>query len=315
MALVPGGGAPPDPWRFTPGVRPETSARLRDSPYGVGHMVSSVEPESARLDELESLVLQAFGSARRRGKPDWYRMAPAVLKNRLLDVTDRRFDQSQYGVERFADLLPLLSELVALDTSSGQRIVELRPGARALLEEDDSGDDGPSRFRVRPDLWDAVLDFSSGVVWRWDAETGQALPSTEEATPDDERLPTIAAELFAQWRHTFIAEHAAEIPPDAIAAAEEWAELGRRSEMLPRSLRGKWFAFLKDRVVATLETWFAENGLAVPRDLREQAHPQRGRSDHVEELRDFVIRCVRKMSPAELETLQLPASAAFRTPR
>ncbi len=97
-------------------------------------------------------------------------MAPAVLKNRLLDVTGRRFDQAQYGVQRFGELLPLLAGLVAVDTSARPAVVELLPEARALLDEDSPSEQPSDRFSVRPDLWDAVLDFSSGAVWRWNPD-------------------------------------------------------------------------------------------------------------------------------------------------
>jgi len=273
-------------------------------------------PHQRTPDELRSLVLEAFRRARRTGKPEWYRMAPAVLKNRLLDVTGRRFDEREYGAQRFSELVPLLSGTISVDASVRPPVVELLPEARALVDGEEQAPQATARARVRPDLWNAVLDYSSASKWRWNRETSIAEPVESDDVPDDELLPTISASDLVEWRNGFIDEHEGDLPESVKSAAIDWAEHGRRSESLPRNLRGLWFEYLKNRVIDTAEAWFTQHGLPIPADLREEtaARPRRATGE-VDELREFIIRCVRTMSAAELASLQLPAAAAHRTPR
>ena len=64
--------------------------------------------------ELRELFVQAFADAKAKGKPDWQKMDLSVLKNRLLQRTERRFREADYGgrtirelVERFPDVLAI----------------------------------------------------------------------------------------------------------------------------------------------------------------------------------------------------------------
>jgi len=46
---------------------------------------------STELDEFRTLVRIAFGQAQQSGKPNWEEMTSAVLKNRLLNLTQGQF--------------------------------------------------------------------------------------------------------------------------------------------------------------------------------------------------------------------------------
>ena len=68
-------------------------------------------------EELRELFVQAFADAKAKGKPGWRKMNLSVLKNRLLQRSDRRFREAEYGgttmrelVDRFPDLLAIGEE-------------------------------------------------------------------------------------------------------------------------------------------------------------------------------------------------------------
>ena len=83
--------------------------------------------------DLKGLVLEAFRIAACQGKPEWHRMRGTVLKNRLLDLTGRTFDEADYGADRFGALVEQLEELLAVDHSAKPFLVELREPHRSLI--------------------------------------------------------------------------------------------------------------------------------------------------------------------------------------
>ena len=56
-------------------------------------------------DEFKELLEKAFVSARDSGKRGWNRMTIAVLKNRLLQLTNRTFTESTFGAKSLLELL------------------------------------------------------------------------------------------------------------------------------------------------------------------------------------------------------------------
>jgi len=79
--------------------------------------------------------------------------------------------------------------------------------------------------------------------------------------------------------------------------------------------RNLWNGFMKRMVRARLEAWFREIGSSPPVDFIADAERPVGTSDEAGRLRDYVIRCIKQMSLAELEALQLPAGVAARESR
>ena len=65
--------------------------------------------------ELRELVIQAFSDAKAKGKPDWRTMALSVLKNRILQRTNRGFREADYGVTTLRQLVELLPDLLVLE--------------------------------------------------------------------------------------------------------------------------------------------------------------------------------------------------------
>ena len=66
---------------------------------------------------MRDLFVRAFADAKAKGKPGWRKMHLSVMKNRLLQRSERRFRESDYGgttmlelVERFPDLLAVGEE-------------------------------------------------------------------------------------------------------------------------------------------------------------------------------------------------------------
>lgn len=47
--------------------------------------------------ELRELLVRAFADAKAKGKADWQTMELSVLKNRVLQRTERRFRETDYG--------------------------------------------------------------------------------------------------------------------------------------------------------------------------------------------------------------------------
>ena len=64
--------------------------------------------------EFRELVLQAFADAKAKGKPTWRTMDLSVLKNRLLQRTDRRFRESDYGAKTITELVERIPDVLAL---------------------------------------------------------------------------------------------------------------------------------------------------------------------------------------------------------
>ena len=70
--------------------------------------------KQAKNEELRELFVQAFADAKAKGKPSWQKMKLSVLKNRLLQRSERRFRESDYAgttirelVERYPDTLAI----------------------------------------------------------------------------------------------------------------------------------------------------------------------------------------------------------------
>ena len=94
-------------------------------------------------------------------------MTTAVLKNRLLDLTGRAFDEAAYGATSFMDFVLRNKETLAVDHSTVPPLVELRNAASSRQPSDEAVD-VKAPHRIRPDLWKAALDYSSGTRYVWD---------------------------------------------------------------------------------------------------------------------------------------------------
>jgi len=285
------------------------------------------EPGAADWEVLTTLILRAFVLARASGKEDWHRMYAGVLKNRLLLITDSRFDQARWGATLFTALLERLPDLVRVDRSVTPPMVELvdrdrlqtleasldRPPAELVVEHPTS--EHPTsdtrRWRIRRDLWDAVLGVRDADAFIWEHGDVIRLPQDEAAGHEGARLPTLTGPELDSWQGDFASEQ----PPDAGYATvlDGWARGDHSTAELPRHLRHLWYARLKRLVRDRLEDWFEQQGIAVPADMIELPSTGRiRRSESGSDLRKLVVACVRVMTDDELRELRLPPEAVLR---
>src|ERR1035441_7310148 len=155
----------------------------------------SMEHSSAR-----GLIERAFAQARRSGKLEWWVMAIPVLKNRLLQITEQTFKESDFGASSFRKFLQNNTDVLEIDNSFLPGAVTLKSAEPMPLSQDISN---LQRNRVREDLWRAILDYSSGSRYVWDAESSTAIIAPEGS--EGPFLPTISPETMTQWKTEFLA--------------------------------------------------------------------------------------------------------------
>lgn len=289
------------------------------------------------LDEFRALVRAAFEQAQVSGKSNWTEMTSAVLKNRILNITGNQFSQSRYGSPSFIALVRRIPDLV--------EVIDDKPpfGLRIRVTADDGPSLGPSpiseieledaaypatflrtdwpKVRIRDDLWKAIVDYGSGIIYVLDSETGIARPQ-EVTDLDAPVIPTARPDEIASWRREFIDQLDRVIKERRESELEEWAAGSGRQADLPRPIRGRWAEYLKQRVARKLVEWYKDTGQSPPIDtlLKSEARglPRSGQIEEVVrtgQLRDLIIRAIRTMSHEELAKLTLPAEVLLRVSR
>ena len=254
------------------------------------------------MEDVKRLIVQAFRQAKDSGKSDWYRMTTAVLKNRLLSLTDRQFNEATYGASSLADFVSKFSDILNIDDGQSPTVIELKDRENTGL---DFG--GESRItRIRSDLWRAIFDRSSGNTYYWLAETGEVVTEpTDGACPI---LPTIDAETDRQLRQLFVASLSA-----ASDEATEWAGSLLPLSHLPPELRYRWSRELTEQVHQRLLGWFKDQGLEPPTDFITVVQPRPERpATELDSLRRLVQRVVQEMTAEELSQLSLPPRAILK---
>jgi hypothetical protein len=237
-------------------------------------------------------------------------MTIAVLKNRLLNLTDRSFQEKDYGARTIAEFVRRYPDLLLLDDSSFPPKVRLRTSDTTTTAPADV-----HRSRIRPDLWKAIVDYQSGLTYIWDGEAARPADDLSADEAEQQRvLPTLSVEELDVWRREFL-DNVEELIRDDSSAMEQarrWIDSRLGTPYLPASLRTPWNQELKRRVIDRLATWFAAQELPAPADLL-QARPV-GRSQPVgaDTLRQLILRCVQVMTENELRQMNLPPSAVLR---
>lgn len=249
---------------------------------------------------LRSLVLQAFAKAAEQDRPEWFRMHGTVLKNRLLDLTNRTFSEADYGADRFGDLVRTLPDVLDVDEEAKPFVAELRePHRSEVLGSIASG----TGEWIRSDLWNAMLDYSSPGQWLWSPTAESTFKSGVGDRPDDcIPLPTLDPELLGQWRTEFANALQQRLDDDERRRVEEWSSLGLRATALPRRVVHEWNELVRQRVRERLVEFFDLQGLEQPRDLDVSRPARQSRN----QLRAFVQQCIGLMSDAELREISIP---------
>ena len=257
------------------------------------------------MEDGKQLIVRAFLQARESGKFDWYRMTTAVLKNRLLALTNRRFTEADYGATSWTDFVSNFSDILYLDRDTSPTVVELRPETRNRLLSD-SESHLSRTTRIKGEFWRAMFDRSSGNTYYWLVDRGEVGTSqTEGRCPI---LPTIDAHTDRQWRMAFV-ESLSQIPEDAT----KWAESLLPLAQLPTDLRYQWNRVLTNKVHQRLLNWFDEQNLEPPPDLITEVLPrQERRGTDLIALKSLVHRVVQEMTEDELLQLPLPPRAVLR---
>jgi OST-HTH/LOTUS domain len=269
----------------------------------------------------EDSVVAAFLRARQAGKRDWRRMSLAVLKNRMLDVTAREFDERKLGYTTFREFVSAYPEIVRMDTRTHPPTVELLaevPSGPTEPELDAVARDQPraSVKRIRPDFWRAVLDQSGRFIYEWDGT--RVVPHDPQDTPDliGPVIPIIDADTLTGWRTAYVSRVLEEDPTSPYGdVLGHWRDERLSSSVLPPRLRAAWYAELKDRVHGWIQGWFERSGVPPPSDLLLSATPPSRRNTGTESLRALVVDCVQAMTRVELEELRLPPAALLRIRR
>ncbi|MBS1861601.1 MAG: hypothetical protein JSS68_07795 [Actinobacteria bacterium] len=267
--------------------------------------------------EGADLIRQAFRRAEASGREDWQTMTTAVLKNRLLDLTSRRFEEARWGVGSFRAFVDLFDDVVEMLPGPGLPAVRLIDAelsdARSCADEPGVARDlGPDR-RIRDDLWTAILDYTSGATYRWNGSEAVRIPSGEEV---DEAaagplLPTLSQDEFKEWRSKFVNEQS-HADSGVATLLYGWLERGEPLAVLPTPLRIAWVVALKRRVHQRLISWFEGEHLSLPADLivaHQEAPVAAAGSDL---LRERLIAAIGRMSDAEIAQVTIPASALLR---
>lgn len=265
-----------------------------------------------RMQKAQQLIAQAYEQARRSGKQDWKKMTTAVLKNRLLDLTEGTFDQAAYGATTFMDFVARNSDTLKVDSSTVPPVVELRNAARPPQPSDETVDVATT-YRVRPDLWKAALDYSSGRRYVWDLAQRKAVPSAGRA--GELIISTVTANVQRGWRQQFITDVKQTLSDDEADQIDRWLQEHLGVAHLPVRLMSRWNNSFRDSVHEHLLQWFAKSNLQPPDDMMSIDGGTSGSSAETEALRELVLSVVRKMTRDELSRLTLPPGAVLRATR
>lgn len=256
--------------------------------------MTTPEQDAATHSSIEYLVVTAFRTARDRGKPDWRRMTVAVLKNRLLQLSRGAFHERHHGASSFRELLSHYPHLIRVEGDT----VELVDTETTAGTESET----TASQRIRADLWQAIMDFSSGKKYAWDTSQGRA----REALPSDLLiLPTLSADELGKWREEFVTAHGAR------PMLRQWSDKALGTNALPQDLRGPWNGFVRDKVVERLHHWFSSQKIQAPSLIQAVASAV-NHEPSVEQLRRLIAACVAVMTEAELSEVRLPPSAVLR---
>lgn len=270
----------------------------------------------------KQLISNAFAAARSKGRSDWRRMTLAVLKNRLLQLSDKHFSEADYGFQSFAEFARQFPELISIDWSAKPPMVELVESFESLtftlpIDKESTLSEESTGARIRSDLWQAVMNYSVGSKFIWDP-VEQVARTTDDPNASP-LLPTIDANTLAQWRADFSANSEPEIKDDtqAIEKLRHWKERGLGTWALPSPLQGKWNNWLKSHVRRRLQQWFDEHRLPLPPDVLTRYSPSKAinterRDTSTKLLRQLILDCVEVMTIEELSELRLPPAVLLR---
>jgi hypothetical protein len=288
-------------------------------PDAATRLLSQTQTPQPSGEALE-LILAAFEAARDSDRPDWHTMTTAVLKNRLLDLTQRQFREGQFGVANITELVSLFPEHLELNVDGPQAKVTLIDPHVLLGPHSPHREGFPSRqgrSRVRPDLWRAVIDYRSGSYYVWDTSIQMARRgAADEPHPP---MPTVSAHDVQTWRSQFVSQVENSLDPSLASRLHVWVENEYGTAYLPVPLRGQWNGFTRGKVVERLKLFFSAVGEDLPPDTLTEAttasDSESVMATGTEELRRLLRNCVAVMTEQELLELRLSPAIFLRAQR
>ena len=280
-------------------------------------------------EALLRLILEAFALAKQSGKEDWQLMYAGPLKNRMLLLTGGEQD-IEWTATPFTSLLERFPDVLRIERGRKPPMVELLepsrleslPASSSILSDnriaEQSGVDSSAhdvrRWRIRKDLWDAVLGVRASDAFVWQDGTVVRVPHDQTADHAGTELPTLTGPELDSWQGEFAHEQ----PPDDrySRVLESWARGASPTSALPRHLQHLWYGRLKTLVRDRLQAWFIEHSIEVPEDLIEvEVRGSVHRAQSASALRRLVQSCVEVMTEDELRDLHLPPAAVLRLRR
>lgn len=224
----------------------------------------------------------------------------AVFKNRLIDKTNRDFDETDYGVPTVRAFVRLFPHLLTITEDGRSTFV-------GLSEPDVVGQeiDVPrlGRRRIRADLWRASLDYASRTTYVWDASAGIARPVEpgEDGLPS---FPTMTPEGISAWRREFL-----ETLGTKGLELRDWATSNAKTADLPIQLRSGWNRYQAEKVIAHARESLASVG-ADGVEVFETASP--AATPRVSAVREFMHKYIDVATDEELAALSLNPLVAMR---
>ncbi len=253
-------------------------------------------------------------------------MTTAVLKNRLLNSTNGKFNQEDFGVSSMVEFARLFPRDLEVDTRSTHPLVRLtRPEtlpASSTADNDSTEKSAPYK-KIRPDLWRAAVDYRSGSTYVWDDIAGLArMANVDDTSPV---VPTATDTDVAKWRQAFADAVRSELSSDdVVKRLDEWLRHSYGSGFLPTKLRGRWNEFSRNKIEMRLRNFFESQELTIPDDLvipagerptRNLKSAQLSRTNDLPHLRSLVQRCVAVMTEQELAELRISPAVMLRATR
>lgn len=260
-------------------------------------------------EKLVELIQAAFAAhARAKGAPG--PMTVAVLKNRLLDLTNRSFSESRYGFGTFAELVLSMPSHLRLDSTKV-------PADVTFLGEipmSSASNASSASYHIRSDLWRAMVDYASGASYRlrkvgadWVAEpaVSSALDGTG-ATLDDQLLPTITREIESSWRRQF-EESLTDLDEATAQRVNDWRSRSLSTAALSDSVRFRWNRFFAARIRERLSEWLEDQGIqtAILDESSSRLTASRRRAEHSGS-RTYLEEALGLMTEAEKDALAIP---------
>jgi len=237
----------------------------------------------AKLNNVDSfldLLRKVVADVDKKTNSPTRSMTLAVLNNRLLQKTLRRFNPRDYGATNLRELLETLQPALELSLEKGGPMVifrdlsvtsaELKNKASASEDFEEGG--RSTSGRIRNDLWMAIMDYSGGSRYVWDERRGVARTASQE-DQEAPSLPTVTPDELDDWRSKFLASNEATLAPTDLVLANRWRNQRLPTSSLPSELQQSWNKELNRRVRQRLSTFFASREKIAHDDERDQQDP------------------------------------------